>query len=153
MWPQRSLNVTKVHPILALIQPFPIGWSDDVFPSKLCVSLSFSILLSLSISFSLPLSFSYFLSICSMQTFIYIERNIFIKWSMILKVTWDHFYVAWFSNILRSFDQITTLTYIHMDNFFLISSNKGLPSILERDIMIRPINFIFCLENLTLEFK
>ena len=34
-----------------------------------------------------------------------------------IKVKWGHFYVAWFLKILRSFDQITTLTYVLMDNF------------------------------------
>ena len=45
------------------------------------------------------------------------SRFLFMKWSMILKVTWGHFYVAWFLKILRSFDEITTLTYVLIDNF------------------------------------
>ena len=42
--PQRSLQVTKVHPIL---NPSPIGWSVDASPSKLCGDLSPSLFLSL----------------------------------------------------------------------------------------------------------
>ena len=49
------MKVTKVYPILALTQPFPV----DASFSELCGSLSHS----LFISFSLPLSFSYSLSI------------------------------------------------------------------------------------------
>ena len=84
------------------------------FPPKLWLFL----FLSLSISFSIPLYFSYSLSIslstsifCSMQTLIYI-----------LKVTWGHFYIAWFLMIFRFFIKlqpwlILTFTYVLMDNF------------------------------------
>ena len=89
------LSSTFIYkPILIKIYMNSIGWSGDASPSKLCVSFSLSIFLLLSISFSLPLSFSYSLSIslsislfCSMQTFIYTQRNVFHKMKYDLK---DH---------------------------------------------------------------
>ena len=70
-------------------------------PSQIvCISLSLT--LHLVLYFSYPLSISLSTSLfCSMQTF--------------LKVTWGHFYVAWFLMIFRSFDQITTLTYFNLN--------------------------------------
>ena len=86
------------------------------------LDLSLSIFLSLShsISCSLPLSFSYSLSLyipLYLHLLLYTQRKVFIKWSMIIKVTWGHFYVLWFKKKIWSFDQITTLTYVLMENF------------------------------------
>ena len=89
------MKVTKVHLILALIQPFPFWMVHWCFPPKLNVFLFHSIL------FFIPLSFSYSL-------FISLSTSHFCS-------TWGHFYVAWFIMIFRSFDQITTLTYFNLN--------------------------------------
>ena len=41
---------------------------------------------------------------------IFKRRNFLIKWCMILKVTWGHFYVEWLLKSWRPSDLITTLT-------------------------------------------
>ena len=69
---------------------------------NLVLSLPSFLLLSLYIPLYLP---------------ILLQANIYLYRSMILKVTWGHLNVPWFLKILRSFDQITTLTYVLMDNF------------------------------------
>ena len=104
------MKVTKVHLILALIQPFPFWMVHWCFPPKLNVFLFHSIL------FFIPLSFSYSL-------FISLSTSHFCS-------TWGHFYVAWFLMIFRSFDQITTLTYFNLNlrsygqHFVLVFLNK-----------------------------
>ena len=90
VWPQRSLKFTKVHPILALTQPFPIMDVPLMLPSQIvCISLFF---LTLHLVLYSPL-------------FLLLSLYIPLYLPLLL-----HFYVAWFLMIFRSFKQITTLT-------------------------------------------
>ena len=74
--------------------------SVNAYPSKLCGSLSLS----------LPLSFSYSTYPSRSPSFaLWSQRNSFINWSMILKVTWGYFYFARFLKRFQNYWSIYNL--------------------------------------------
>ena len=102
--------------------PFQLVWIS------LYLSLTLHLVLSSPPFLSLSRYTHLYLPLYSLQTliytqvtekffFIFIGHNFVIKWIMILKVTWGYNYVVWFLKNFRSFDQITTLTYVLMDKF------------------------------------
>ena len=90
-----------------------------------CMNCSFSHFLALFIFISHSISCSLFLvlslsispSFCSIQTLIYTLRNVFHKMKFDLKGHMRLLLCRIFFLIFGSFDQITTLTYVLMDNF------------------------------------
>ena len=111
----KSSSNFSVNPTLPLLN------GSLLLPPLNCVDLS--LYLSLTIHLTLHLSSSYshsiFLSIslfCSMQTLFYTQRNVFHIMKYDLKGHMRSHDLKEIQ-ISRSFDQITTLTYVLMDNF------------------------------------
>ena len=103
--------------------PSPMGSSLNAYLSKLCGSLSLS--RSLIPSLSITLYISSFFLFCSMHTDkCFLRRNFFIKWSMILKVTWSYFLLC---VIFKKLSDLLILTYVLMD-YFLSLFSYALPT-------------------------
>ena len=126
----KSSSNFSVNPTLPLLD------GPLMLPPPNCVYLS----LSHSISFSLPLSFSYCLYISlSISLFRYIQKLIYTQRNVFHKIKYDikgHMRPFLCRVILKKFQifyQITTLTYVLMDNFCPCFFHKAKGEI-ERDI-------------------
>ena len=116
----------------SVIQPFTYWMVCWCFALKLVwISLSLSFSLTLHLVLSSPLFLSLYIplyvplllsALIYVHTekcfFIFIRHHFFIKWSMILRVTWARPLLCCVIYIFfLSFDQITTLSYILKDSF------------------------------------
>ena len=97
VWPQRSLKVTKVHPILALTQPFPLMDGPLMLPPQIvCISLFFLTLhLILYSPLFLLLSFytTLYLSLLLYEKLIYILKG-HIK-PLLCRMIFNDFQIFW----------------------------------------------------------
>ena len=113
-------KTTKVHPILALTQTFPYWMVRWCFPLQIvlislsqCPSRSLFLLLSSSL-------------FCSMQKIIWTQWNVFHKIKYDLKGHIRPLLCRVIEKKIRSFDKITTLTYVFLDNFWpCLTQNKA----------------------------